>query len=48
MSDDLEDKKQTWLQRMFGAIVVFAVLGAVVLFIASQMITSTFNQILPK
>lgn len=43
----LEDKKATYMKRMAGMLILFAVLGSVVLFIASHYLSKVFDDAIP-
>lgn len=44
----LRDQQQSYLQRNFMMILMFAVLGCVALFIAIYFINKTFSEVLPE
>lgn len=44
----LEDKKASYLKRMAGMLILFAILGSVVLCIASHYLSKVFDDALPK
>ena len=43
----LEEKKQSYLARVAGGLIAFAILGAVILTVASYYLSSVFENALP-
>lgn len=44
----LEDKKTSYLKRMAGMLILFAILGSIALCIASYYLSKVFDDAIPK
>ncbi|MBX9668263.1 MAG: hypothetical protein K2X93_11615 [Candidatus Obscuribacterales bacterium] len=43
----LEDKKDAYMKRMLGSILIFAILGCIVLLLATSYLSKVFSDVLP-
>ncbi len=43
----LQDKKDAYMKRMFGSILVFAILGCIVLLLATTYLAKVFSDAIP-
>lgn len=47
MKVSLDDKKDAYMKRMFGSILIFAILGCVILLLATSYLSKVFSEVLP-